>query len=103
MRREGLVLQSSTWSWRIAEASGSQRELPSARPADRLLRQGTHTSIPRPAWRSGTYGGQQLGMRCVSPGRPAMERGEPPETLAKRTAPNMSLADCSLWLAACSL
>ena len=67
------------------------------------MRRGTHTSIPRPAWRSGICGGQQLGMRYVSPDCPAMERGEPPETLAKRTAPNMSLADCSLWLAACSL
>jgi len=45
-----------------------------------------------------------------APDCPAMERGEPHETLAKRTAPNMSLADgslglkkCSLWLAACSL
>jgi hypothetical protein len=48
------------------------------------------------------YGGQQLGMRCV-PDCPAMERGEPPETLAKRAGPNMSLAACGLWLAACSL
>jgi hypothetical protein len=99
---EGLVLQSSTWSWRIARPLARSANCPR-----RALRTGCcvgeHTSIPRPAWRSGTYGGQQLGMRYVSPDCPAMESGELPETLGKRAGPNIALVDCSLWLAACSL
>jgi hypothetical protein len=101
--REGLVLQSSTWSQRIAQASGSQCKLPSARLADRLLRRGTHTLIPRPAWSRRICGGQQLGMRCVSPDglisrrvratRDARETG-----VAQHAACGLQLVARNLWL-----